>query len=499
MRGDFLTARAKNARIRSMLDDIRNERIRKLKTLREKGIDPYPARTARDHSIAEIIDNFGTLETEKTALTIAGRIMSIREHGGIVFCDLFDGTGRMQTLLKKDVLSNAYDLFMKTSDIGDIIEVTGTCFKTKRGEMTVEVSRWAMLTKTLLPLPEKWHGIQDPEERYRRRYLDILMNADVRELFVKKTFFWKSIREYMNANGFMEVETPILESIPGGADAEPFQTHLNALDIDMYLRISPELHLKRLMVAGFEKIFEIGRVFRNEGIDKEHLQDYTQLEFYWGYADNEMLMAFVEGLYKDVILKTIGSYAHQWNGATIDWEGMWARYDYYEIMNEKTGLDLSTAKDGDLRAYAEKHGLDPSKHVGRGRVIDLIFKKIVRPSLVQPGFLINPPIDVEPLAKRTGSDQDRVLRIQVVACGSELGKGFSELNDPLDQRARMEEQLKLREAGDMEAQRLDEDFIEALEYGMPPTAGFGLSERLFAVIVDKPVRETTYFPLMRPR
>jgi lysyl-tRNA synthetase class 2 len=482
-----------------MLEELRNERIKKLNLLKEKGINPYPASSGRGISIADVLRDFEGFASKKEKTSVAGRIMSFREHGGIVFCDLFDGTGKIQLLFKKDALQESYDFLLSASDVGDFIDARGIPFTTKRGEMTIEVSEWNMLSKSLLPMPEKWHGLQDAEERYRKRYLDILMSPDVRELFLKKARFWKSARDFLNEKGFMEVETPILESSPGGADAEPFATHLNALDMDLHLRISPELSLKRLLVAGFEKIFEIGRVFRNEGIDREHLQDYTQLEFYWAYADYHKLMDLVKEMYKRLVHETLGSYEHLWEGKTINWGGEWVMYDYYECVRQETGIDLDVATDAELREAAKNMGLDPDKHAGRGRVIDLIFKKAVRPKLIQPGFLLNPPIDVEPLAKRMGSDPKRVERIQIIACGSELGKGFSELNDPLDQRKRMEEQLELREAGDKEAQRLDEDFIEALEHGMPPAAGFGLSERLFSVLVDKPVRETTYFPLMRPK
>ncbi len=483
-----------------MLEDIRGERVKKLDALKKTNRNPYPSSSGRDHVISEVLGSFALLEESKKTVAVAGRILSLREHGGIVFADLFDGTGKIQILFKKDAIGEEpYDSFMSMIDIGDFIDVSGTCFVTKRGEKTIEARAWSVLTKTLLPLPEKWHGLQDVEERYRKRYLDILMNEEVREIFQKKARFWKSIRDFMHSHGFMEVETPILESSPGGADAEPFTTHLNALDMDLHLRISPELYLKRLLVAGCDKIFEIGRIFRNEGIDREHLQDYTQLEFYWAYADYKTLMPFVEALYKKTVVDTIGTSTHEWNGTIIDWEKKWQEYDYFECVKEKIGIDLRSMSDAELRVEAKKLGLEPEKHVGRGRVIDLIFKKVVRPHLIQPGFLVNPPIDIEPLAKRMSGDPLRVERIQVVACGTELGKGFSELNDPIDQRARMEEQARLMEAGDREAQRLDEDFIEALEYGMPPAAGFGLSERLFAVIVNKQVRETTYFPLMRPR
>lgn len=482
-----------------MLEDLRNERIKKLELLRKRGVDPYPAVSQKNTAISVILNNFEKLEKSKTSVIIAGRLMSLREHGGIVFCDLYDESGKIQILLKKENLTDSHDFFLSVADTGDFIECSGTCFKTKRGEMTLEVFLWTMLAKSLRPLPEKWHGLQDVEERYRKRYLDMVMNSDVKSFFVKKAQFWKSARQFLQEEGFLEVETPVLEANPGGADAEPFLTHMNALDIDLYLRIAPELSLKRLIVGGFEKVFEIGRIFRNEGIDREHLQDYTQLEFYWAYADYQKLKIFVQNLYRKIIFETLGSFEHQWEGKTIDWEKEWKEYDYYELMKEKCGVDLSSATDAELRSVAKKRGLDPEKHMGRGRVIDLIFKKVVKPTLIEPGFLINPPVDVEPLAKRLETDANRVQRIQIVACGTELGKGFSELNDPLDQRARMEEGLKLREAGDKEAQRMDEDFLEALEYGMPPTAGFGFSERLFAVIMEKSVREITLFPLMRPK
>jgi len=303
----------------------------------------------------------------------------------------------------------------------------------------------------------------------------------------------------MKDAGFLEVETPVLEFVPGGAEAEPFQTHHKALDTDFYLRISLELPLKKLLVGGYEKVFEIGRIFRNEGIDREHLQDYTQMECYWAYADYNDMMAFVRKMYFLVVKKLFGGYVTKIGGRKIKWNGVWPKVDYFSVFKHESGLDLARVSREDLRKKAFALGLTPEKSAGRGRLIDLIFKKTVRPKLVSPCFLVNPPVDVEPLAKRLFSDPDRVERFQIVALGTELGKGFTELNDPVDQRARFEEQMKLREAGDKEAQRLDEDFLRALEYGMPPAAGFGMSERLFAVLMDRPVRETVIFPLMRPK
>jgi lysyl-tRNA synthetase class 2 len=312
--------------------------------------------------------------------------------------------------------------------------------------------------------------------------------------------FWETFRNALKKEGFLEVELPVMENLPGGAEAEPFKTHHNALDTDFYLRISLELPLKKLLVGGFDKVFEIGRVFRNEGIDREHLQDYTALEFYWAYRDYNDVMALTEKMYKEVVQKTCGSMVTVRDGREIDWSKKWEKVDYVAVFKkENQGLDPVSAERDELFARAKDLGLAPEKNAGRGRLIDLIFKKTVRSKLIEPCFLVDPPVVIEPLAKRKPENPDVVERFQIVAGGTELGKGFSELNDPLDQRARFEEQMKLREAGDAEAQHLDEDFIEALEYGMPPAGGFGVSERLFAVLMDRPIRETIFFPLMRPK
>lgn len=478
------------------LEEIRAERIKKLEALKAQGIDPYPATTRRSFRIGQLIVDFQRYEGSEAA--VAGRLMALREHGGATFGDLEDESGKIQVLFKEDTMGGMYQL-VALLDIGDFIEVMGTAIVTKRGEKTVEAKDIRVLTKTLLPLPEKWHGLVDVEERLRRRYVDLAVSPDERELFRKKSKFWQAMRGFLVGEGFMEVETPALEQIPGGADAEPFKTHMNALDIDLYLRISLELYQKRLLAGGYEKVFEIGRIFRNEGIDREHLQDYTQMEFYWAYANYEAGMDLVERMYKHVIQETLGTTKHLWQGTEIDWDGAWERIDYYEAFRDKTGINLGEATELVLRDYATSQGIDIEKHPGKGRLIDVIYKKMVRPSFIQPAFLVLPPLDVEPLAKRWPGDPNRAERFQPVAGASELGKGYSELNDPLDQRARFEEQETLRASGDTEAQRMDEDFVEALEYGMPPACGFGVSERLFSFIVGKPIRETTLFPLMRPR
>lgn len=482
------------------LDDFRKVRIEKLESIRDAGLDPYPASVPDRLPIKDVLDGFAAHEKNGDVLVLAGRIMAKRGHGGLTFVDLDDGTGVIQALMAEENLgSDSYKFFNDVTDIGDFISVKGTILKTSRGERSIAAQEWNILTKAIRQLPEKWHGLQDVEERLRKRYLDLIMDPNERAMFVKKSIFWQSIRSYLLLAGGLEVETPVLEQVPGGADAEPFKTHLNALDIDLYLRISLELPLKRLIVGGYDKVFEIGRIFRNEGIDREHLQDYTQMEMYWAYTDYEQLMQMVAKMYQQAIQETLGQLTHEYQGQKIDWSGQWPRIDYYEVFQEHTGLDLTAVSEKELKKHAESIGIDTANHIGRGRLIDVIFKKQVRPHLIQPAFLVLPPVDIEPLAKRWPQDPNRVERFQVVAAASELGKGFSELNDPLDQYKRFEEQTKLREAGDVEAQRMDEDFVEALEYGMPPTAGFGMSERLFSYIMDRPMRETVFFPLMKPK
>lgn len=482
-----------------MLEDIIKERHKKLEAIIKAGIDPYPARVHRSFPIAKALDDFEKLSESKKVVSLTGRLRSLRDQGKIIFADLEDESGKIQLVLKEDNLKDL-EFWRSVIDMGDFISVSGILFTTKRGEKSIEVSALQMAAKTLLPLPDKWDGLEDVEVRLRERYVDLVMHPEVREMFIKKSRFWQATREFLLKEKFLEVETPVLEPIPGGAEAEPFVTHHNALDTDFYLRISPELNLKKLLVGGFERVFEIGRIFRNEGIDAEHLQDYTQMEMYWAYQDYHGLMAFLEKLFKYVIYETFGTYKIARRGEEVDWEKPWATYDYYELFKKHTGLDLQHATKQALLEKAKELGVTHADaSLGRGRIIDLIYKKMVRPTLVAPGFLINPPVEIEPLAKRLESDPARVERFQIVAYGTELGKGFSELNDPLDQKKRFEEQAKLKAEGDKEAMFHDDDFVRALEYGLPPTAGFGMSERVFAVLVDKPVREAVFFPLMRPK
>jgi lysyl-tRNA synthetase class 2 len=483
----------------SSFEELRNIRIEKLHLLEKAGMNPYPATSEKDYSLAEAVTSFDEI-AKKDSVALVGRIMSIRGQGGLVFFNINDGTGFFQGLLKKDEMDEkVFDLFQNTIDIGDFIEIHGKLFITKRGEKTLQVVDWKILTKSIRPLPEKWHGIQDEEERLRKRYLDIIFNPAVKDMIEKRAKFFGSIRSFLNTNGYMEVQTPILENTAGGAEAKPFITHYNAYDIDVYLRISPELWLKRLMVAGFPKIFEIGRVFRNEGVDAEHLQDYNHFEFYWAYADYNDGMKFVEEMYKYIAKETFGTLQFTIKGFDIDLTKPWIQYDYVETIKKTTGVDILTAdleeiemKLKDLKVAYDTDGFNLN------RAIDTLWK-YCRKQIAGPGFLVNVPVMMEPLAKRMEKNKNLVERFQIILAGSELGKGFSELNDPLDQMDRFEDQAMLRENGDDEAQMMDGDFVEALEYGMPPTFGFGVSERLFWFFMDKPGRECQIFPFMRPK
>ncbi len=480
------------------IEELRKVRIQKLAQMKKDGIDPYPVHAGRTHTIGQALKQFEQLSDNRKQITLAGRIRSIRTHGKLTFGNLEDSTGTIQFLFRKDELGEKlFEQFSNLFDMGDFLEITGSLALSKTNEKTLEAISYKLLAKSLRPIPQNFFGLKDLEVKLRKRYLDLIANKETRELFKKKAIFWKTIRSFLESKDFMEVEMNVLEQVPGGAEAEPFITHHNALDRDYYLRISLELPLKKLLVGGFEKVFEIGRIFRNEGISTEHLQDYMQMEFYWAYADYDQLMQMCQELYHQIIQSVTGSLKTTYDGKEIDWSGDWPKIRYFDIFKEKTDLDLNTVTDEQLKKYAKSEHIKFEDNQGRGRIIDLIYKKKVRPSLIKPVFLINPPVEIEPLAKKDPKNSREVQRMQILAVGTELGKGFSELNDPIDQKQRFEAQAKLREMGDKEAQMLDEDFVEALEYGMPPAAGFGLSERLFSVIMDKSIRETVIFPPMK--
>lgn len=475
-------------------EEIIKEREKKISELRKKGINPYAYRFDKKDSVGKILK-----AKSGAKVKTAGRIMTKREIGKIIFSNLQDFSGKIQIVLQdKETPAKDFDFFKRYIDIGDIIGIEGKIIKTKTKEKSVLIKKLTLLTKSLLPLPSKWHGFQDKEERYRKRYLDLIMNPQVKEIFKKKYIFWKSIRNFMEREGFMEIETPVLENTPGGADANPFITHHNALDIDVYLRISMgELWQKRLMVAGYEKVFEIGRQFRNEGMSPEHLQDYSQMEFYWAYADYKQGMKLVEQMYKFVTKKVLGTLKFESNSFKIDMGKKWETYDYEKIIKKYTKMDIYSASEKEVKKKLEELKLEYNPTLDKWKLIDILWK-YCRKKLAGPGFLINQPVEISPLAKRKEKDLKKVERFQVILAGSEVGNGYSELNDPLDQEKRFEEQAKKRERGDKEAQMHDKEFVEALKYGMPPTCGFGVSERFFSFLVNKSIKDTILFPLMKP-
>ena len=488
-----------------MREDILQVKLEKLENIKNFGMEAYPEKTERDFCNGQVLEQFDNLIASDKLIakeiTLVGRVRSMRPMGGSAFANIEDESGKMQLFLNKgNMPEELFKLFTKSVDLGDFVQVTGQLFLTKTEEKSLKVTDWKMLSKNIRPIPTEHFGLKDEEELLRRRYLDLMTNPDTRELFRKKNVFWQTVRNFLATDGFLEVQNPVLENIPGGAEAEPFITHHNALDQDFFMRISLELSLKRLLVGGFEKVFEIGRVFRNEGIDRQHLQEFDHMEFYAAYWDLQKGMEFSEKLYREVVKNVTGGLSTKYEEFLIDWEKPFPVVDYFEAFKQETGLDLAEDISVEaLRAKADELGIKYEKSYGKGRLIDTIYKKTVRQKLIQPCFLVGHPLEVSPLAKKDPSNPNKVLRFQVVAGPAELCNAFAELNDSIDQRSRFEAQMALREAGDAEAQMIDEDFVQALEYGMPPAFGFGLSERFFAFLVNKSVRECVIFPPMKEK
>lgn len=480
------------------LEELRATRVQKLELLKKSGMDPYPSNVPRTFCLADAKNNFSEYEKLGKEVSVAGRVMAIRGQGAILFIVLYDGKGKFQAVFKKDEIDEKlFQLFVDTVDIGDFISVTGNFFSTQRGEQSILVKSWMMASKALLPLPEKWHGIKDDDERYRKRYLDILMNEELFELFKKKAKFWDVTRNFLKDKGFLEVETPTLEITTGGAEATPFKTHHNDYDLDVYLRISiGELWQKRLMAAGFPKTFEIGRAYRNEGSSPDHLQEFTNMEFYWSFADYEDGMDLVREMYIKIAQEVFGTTKFTTRGMTFDLSDEWNKIDYVEEIKRQTNLDINSVSEEDImNKLKELNVVYEGKN--KERLIDTLWK-YCRKNIAGPAFLINHPVLVAPLAKSI-KDTKVVQMFQPIIAGSEMGRGYSELNDPIDQATRFAEQQKLLDSGDTEAMMPDLEFIEMLEHGMPPTCGFGFGERFFAFLADKPVRELQFFPLMRPK
>jgi len=489
------------------LNDQVRVRRDKMTSLRESGIDPFGKRFERTHDtqkIKELYDQFSKeeLDEKDIIVTIAGRIMTKRGKGKAGFAHIQDLPGQIQIYVRQDgVGEGQYNLF-NTVDLGDIVGVTGTVFKTKVGELSIKAKEFTLLSKSLRPLPEKFHGLKDVEQRYRQRYLDLITNQDSKETFISRSLIIQSMRRYLDKTGFLEVETPMLHAIAGGAAARPFETHHNALDMPFFMRIAIELHLKRLIVGGMEKVYEIGRVFRNEGVSTRHNPEFTMLELYEAYADFQDIMELTENLIAHVAQEVLGSTTVQYGEYEVNLEPKWKRLHMVDAVKEYTGVDFwKDMSDDEARQLAKDHGIEITEHMTFGHILNEFFEQRIEEKLIQPTFIYGHPVEISPLAKKNEEDPRFTDRFELFIVGREHANAFTELNDPIDQRERFENQLLEREQGNDEAHEMDEDFIEALEYGMPPTGGLGIGiDRLVMLLTNSPsIRDVLLFPLMRKR
>lgn len=482
------------------INELKKVRLEKLAELKEMGIEPFGRRFERDSMAQHIKEAFSELEGK--TVVIAGRIMSKRRHGKAGFANLADFSGNIQLYFRQDDLGpEKYELYKKL-DMGDILGIQGEVFRTQKGEISIHVRDLYYLSKSLTPLPEKWHGLKDVELRYRQRYVDLIVNPEVKEVFVKRSRIIKEMRNYLDDRGFLEVETPMMQPIPGGATARPFITHHNALDMELYLRIAPELYLKRLIVGGLEKVYEINRNFRNEGISTRHNPEFTMLEIYQAYGDYEVMMQLCEDLISAVMLKVNGSMQIDFEGQQLDFTPPWRRVTMLDAIKEAAGLDFSLIKsDEDARQAARQLGLEVKAGASRGELINEIFEQFVEDKLIQPTFVYGHPVEVSPLAKRNQEHPEFTDRFELFIMQREIANAFSELNDPIDQKERFIKQVEKRAGGDAEAHMMDEDYINALEYGMPPAGGMGIGiDRLVMLMTGSPsIRDVILFPTLRPR
>ncbi|MDQ5883015.1 MAG: lysyl-tRNA synthetase, class [Patescibacteria group bacterium] len=479
-----------------MLDDLIKERIKKVSELRTLGIEPYPEKSSRQFTLGEVLAHFPSWSKTKKKIIIAGRVRALRGHGGVIFCDLKDETGKLQLVLKEDILSQEQlKFFEKYIDLGDFLEAQGSLFATQRGEKSLLVKKFTLLAKSLRPLPTEWFGLEDTEERFRKRYLDLLENEEVRTRFSWRSKIISEIRNFLNQRGYLEVETPILQTVYGGANAQPFLTKLEALNLKLYLRIAPELYLKRLLIGGFENIYEIGKNFRNEGIDREHNPEFTMLELYSAYRTRDDLMKLLEELIKHLV-RQMKNYQDNTNLLKQNW----LKIDFEDFLNKKTGLNFTDTQEAWLKKAQEVGVEHSSSSASKEKLADEIFKKL-RGEIKAPTFIINQPVAISPLAKQNSQEPSKTLRFELILNGWEIANGFSELNDPLEQRKRFEAQAKLRAQGEAETHPQDQDFLEALEYGMPPAAGLGIGlDRLVAVLTQaSSLKEVILFPFMKPK
>ncbi len=486
----------------SQLINIRNTKIGELKSA---GVPLYPNGFRVSHTVGDIQAALPATDaaeaSDPTEITAAGRIMALNRFGKATFLRFRDRTGQLQAYVRRDKIGAEVYAQFKKFDIGDFIGIQGTMFQTRTGEWTLLAHQIQLLAKAHRPLPEKFHGLKDPEKRYRQRYVDLIMNPEVRQLFVRRSQMVQSIRRFMLSHDYLEVETPMMQPIAGGAEAEPFVTYHKALDMDLYLRIAPELYLKRLVVGGFERVFEINRNFRNEGVSTQHNPEFTMLEFYQAYADYEDLMTLTEDMFAQVTAEVCGQTVIPYQGHTIDMAGPWTRLSLAEALEQLGDVPPALLADREgLLALADQRGVPITKEGRRGKIITKLFDALEEPQLIQPTFITGYPVEVSPLSRRSDSDPEITERFELFIAGREIANGFSELNDPEDQRGRFLQQVADREAGDAEAHCMDEDYIEALEFGMPPTAGEGVGiDRLAMLLTDAPsIREVIFFPHMKP-
>ncbi len=481
-------------------DKLKAVRIEKLNKLVAEGVNPYPYRFEVSHGVETVKESEAELTAAGTKISLAGRVMSLRGHGKTVFGHLEDATGRLQFYARKDILGDkAFDVFGLV-EVGDFIGIRGGLFRTKTDELTLKTESFEVLAKALRPLPEKWHGLTDKEIRYRQRYVDLVMNRDVRDVFYTRSRIVETIRQYLIARGYVEVETPILQPLYGGAAARPFITHHNMLDMPLYMRIADELYLKRLLVGGFERVFEFSKDFRNEGIDRSHNPEFTMLECYAAFLDYGDYMVMVEELLREVASRLTDNGVVSYAGHEVDFNKPWRRVKFYDAIREKTGVDFRGLDETSVRAEAGRLGIDVAKDAPVSKVLDAVFSERVEPDLIDPTFVYDYPKELSPLAKDHRSEEGLVERFEPFVGGFEVGNAFSELNDPIEQRKRFEQQAAYRAGGDDEAHVLDEDYIRAMEYGMPPAAGLGLGiDRLTMIFTDsRSIRDVILFPHMRP-
>lgn len=480
------------------------QRLKKLEDLKNLGINPYSCQFIPDTQAIVVKERFKNhsqemLENEEIKVKIAGRIVALRDFGKASFSHIQDSTAKIQLYFKKDILKEDFKL-LKKLDIGDIIGVSGRLFKTKTDELTVEVSEFQILSKSLRPLPEKWHGLKDIEIRYRQRYVDLIVNPQVKEIFAKRSAIIKAVRDFLEMNDFIEVETPMMHQIPGGATAKPFSTHHNALDLDLYLRIAPELYLKRLLVGGYERVFELNKNFRNEGISTRHNPEFTMLEFYIAYRDYEFLMNFTEEIFSYVANKVLGTLKIPYGDDFIDLTPPWLRLKMLDALRQKGVPDDAITSIEVMLSWAQSRGIEIPKGASLAKALDEVFKELVEPELIQPTFIIDYPVEISPLAKKKSDDPNLVERFELFIASREIANAFSELNDPIDQKERFLRQVEAKKQGDEEAHWMDEDFIRALEYGMPPAAGEGIGiDRLVMLFTNsQSIRDVILFPQLKP-